>query len=144
MDKNVSASEQTRHQALTPTSHDEKARQDFVRSYKEYLVKNIHAGNRERYDNAVKPNFEKLNDREPSDRFEVRDMMVDDPYYQMFSSLLRTSQEMMWSSCQIPVEKNLNGLNANIKAMTGNPVGTLSLRTETEVPRGHLRAHSPL
>ena len=137
MDKNVSASEQTSHQALTPTSHDEKARQDFVRSYKEYLVKNIHAGNRERYDNTVKPNFEKLNDREPSDRFEVRDLMVDDPYYQMFSSLLRTSQEMMWSSCQIPVENNLNDLNANIKAMTDNPVGTLSLRTETEVPRYH-------
>ena len=58
MSENTSVTEQTNHRFLASTNHDEKARQDFVRSYKEYLVKNIHAGNRERYEKTIKPKFE--------------------------------------------------------------------------------------
>ena len=138
MSENTSVTEQTNHRFLASTNHDEKARQDFVRSYKEYLVKNIHAGNRERYEKTIKPKFEKSQNREPGDRFEVRDLMVKDPYYQMFSSLLRTSQEMMWSSCQIPVEKGFTALNEKIRLSNGESnLGSLKLDENLDVPRYH-------
>ena len=37
MSENTSVTEQTNHRFLASTNHDEKARQDFVRSYKEYF-----------------------------------------------------------------------------------------------------------
>ena len=33
--------------------------------------------------------------------------MQDEPYYQMWSALLRTSQEMMWDSVNVSVERQL-------------------------------------
>ncbi|MEC9248158.1 MAG: class I SAM-dependent methyltransferase [Pseudomonadota bacterium] len=138
MSEIMSKTEQTQHQFLTPTKHDEKARQDFVRSYKEYLVKNIHAGNRARFEKTLQPRFEKSEHRPPSDRFEVRDLMVKDSYYQMFSTLLRTSQEMMWSSCQLPVEGQLEELNDKVRsAGQSASISSLNLDKNFEIPRYH-------
>ena len=99
---------QAEHAALPPATHDEFARQEFVRSFKEHLVKHVHGGNRAVYESRVKPAFERKHKRAPKTRFEVRDEMVHDPHYQMFSTLLRTSQEMMWSSCQDRKSTRLN------------------------------------
>lgn len=130
---------QAAHAALPPATHDEYARQEFVRSFKEYLVKHVHGGNRARYEEAVKPAFERAHQRPPTDRFEVRDAMTADPYYRMFSTLLRTSQEMMWSACQKPVERNLADLNARIRsrAEDGGAGGSLRLNPRLRVPRYH-------
>ena len=56
---------QIKHSMLPSTNHDEFARQEFVRSYKEYLVQNVHQGNEERYETKVKPAFEKKYNRAP-------------------------------------------------------------------------------
>ena len=129
---------QTEHSVLAPADHDEFARQEFVRSYKEYLVHNVHQGNEKRYESSVKPAFKKKHNRVPKDRFEVAKEMTKDPYYQMFSSLLRTSQEMMWSSCQLPVERNLEELNAKINQVPcGTVKGSLKLDKNLATPRYH-------
>lgn len=129
---------QEAHAVLPTPTHDEFARQEFVRSYKEYLVKHVHGGNRERYEKAVRPAFERENERPPADRFEVRDVMTRDPYYRMFSTLLRTSQEMMWSACQKPVEREFEVLNARVRAKPGRTAGgTLRLNPKLKTPRYH-------
>ena len=129
---------QVAHVALPGTTHDEFARQEFVRSYKRYLVQHVHGGNRKRYDLAVKPAFEKEHRRAPKDRFEVRDLMTRDPYYQMFSALLRNSQEMMWSACQKPVERELDALNDKIKRKQGQKTqSSLKLDPKLKTPRYH-------
>ncbi len=130
---------QARHAVLPGATHDEFARQEFVRSYKEYLVKHVHGGNRARYESAVKPAFEQRHSRTPQDRFEVRDAMTTDGYYQMFSALLRTSQEMMWSACQIPVDRELDRLNAQVKSRLpqAGAGGTLKLDPTVKTPRYH-------
>lgn len=138
MSTNAGIHNQNQHAALPPTTHDEHARQEFVRSYKEYLVKHVHGGNRERYEKAVRPAFEQAHQRAPQNRFEVRDVMTRDPYYRMFSTLLRTSQEMMWSSCQIPVERELDELNEALKRPARNKLGgTLKLDPKLKTPRYH-------
>ena len=129
MGTETSTDRQAVHAALPDTTHDEFARQEFVRSYKQYLVKHVHGGNRERYDREVRPAFEREHRRPPKDRFEVRDTMTRDPYYRMFSSLLRTSQEMMWSACQKPVEREFDALNERINGTPGrSPASSRSMR----------------
>jgi 2-polyprenyl-3-methyl-5-hydroxy-6-metoxy-1,4-benzoquinol methylase len=63
--------------------------------------------------------------------------MTSEPYYQMFSALLRTSQEMMWSSCQKPVERDLRSLNARVGKGKARRKGTVRLDPSLEVPKYH-------
>lgn len=137
MPSDSTATTQAKHKALPKTTHDEFARQEFVRSYKEYLVKNVHAGNQVAFEQRVRPNFRRERQRDPNDRFEVRDAMTQDPYYQMFSALLRTSQEMMWSSCQIPVARDLEALNKRINKKRSKKLGSLSLDPTLPIPKYH-------
>jgi ubiquinone/menaquinone biosynthesis C-methylase UbiE len=128
---------QAEHNVLPPTTHDEFARQEFVRSYKQYLVHKVHSGNAVAYEKRVRPKIAKEKHRDPNDRFEVRDEMTQDPYYQMFSALLRTSQEMMWSSCQIPVDRELQALNRKINRKPKKPRGSLRLNPSLTTPKYH-------
>lgn len=128
--------EQHKHAILQEPNHDELARQQFVRSFKEHLVAQVHPGNRLAYEHRVKPAFVKEHGREPEDRFEIRDVMGEDPHYRMFSALLRTSQEMMWSASQQPVQRNLDDLIEKAKD-AGRAGGSLRLDPDLEIPRYH-------
>ena len=55
----------------------------------------------------------------------------------MFSTLLRTSQEMMWSSCQKPVEREFSSLNAVVAQPAQRAGGSLRLDPVLEIPRYH-------
>ena len=126
------------HGIMAKPTHDEFSRQEFVRSYKDYLVKNVHSGNQIRYEKVIEPKFKQTHKRLPKNRFEVGKEMVQDSYYQMFSSLLRTSQEMMWSSCQIPVNRALDSLNQKVRmSKNDKALGSLKLDAKLEVPRYH-------
>ncbi|MEM7467900.1 MAG: methyltransferase domain-containing protein [Pseudomonadota bacterium] len=128
--------EQLQHGILPKPSHDELARQQFARSFKEHIVAKIHPGNRVAYDKRVKPAILKETGKEPVDRTDVEPFMTKDPHYQMWSSLLRTSQEIMWSASQKPVERNLDGLIDQAKT-NGGSAGSLTLDANLEVPRYH-------
>ena len=132
----MSEMEQGRHEALPKPTHDELARQQFVRSFKEHIVAKIHPGNRVAYDQRAKAKFEKEHQRDPADKKEVASVMNDDPHFRMFSSLLRTSQEMMWSAAQIPVQRTLPDLIETAKTTNGTG-GSLRLDPNLEIPKYH-------
>ena len=128
--------EQLNHDMLPKPTHDELARQQFARSFKEHIVAKIHPGNRVAYDKRVKPAIAKETGKEPVDRTDVAPFMTKDPHYQMWSSLLRTSQEIMWSAAQKPVQRDLDGLIDQAKT-NGNAKGSLTLGPNLEIPRYH-------
>lgn len=131
---------QTQHDVLPRATHDEAARQDFIQSFKVYLANNVSPGNREVYDQRVKPQFEKEHGRGPKDRHEVRKAMGADPYYQFWSSLQRTSQEMMWDSVSASVDRQLDDLVGKAKSGgQGQPLGSLKLDPSVEVPHYHAK-----
>ena len=61
--------------------------------------------------------------------------MKPDQHYQAWSSLLRTSQEMMWSSTQIPVER---AINERAGTASGQELlGSLTLDPALKIPSYH-------
>lgn len=132
----MSQLEQKTHAALPKATHDELARQRFVRSFKEHIVANVHPGLREAYELRAKPAFEKAHGAAPTNMKDVASVMEVDPHYRVFSSLLRTSQEMMWSSAQLPVQRNLSELSATASSIDA-PLGSLTLDATLEIPRYH-------
>lgn len=127
--------EQQRHDALPSTSHDELARQHFVRSFKEHLVTDLHPGLKTAYEKRAKGKFVAQHQREPESMQEVGQVMKQDTHYQAWSSLLRTSQEMMWSSAQIPVQRAIQKLAA--QASETPAVGSLRLDPDLKIPAYH-------
>lgn len=131
----VSYKEQKPHAALPPTNHDELSRQHFVRSFKEHIVEALHPGLKLAYEKRGKPKFVAQHQREPATIQEVGEAMKPDQHYQAWSSLLRTSQEMMWSSTQIPVERAINQRTA--LAPDQVLLGSLTLDPTLKIPSYH-------
>lgn len=128
--------DQTRHDMLPQATHDEQARQNFVQSLKEHLAMHVSPGNKSVYTRRAKPRFEKEHHRAPQDRHEVRRVMKDEPYYQTWSALLRTSQEMMWESVASSVDRQLPNLTTRAK-INGQHIGSLALNPDLPIPSYH-------
>lgn len=127
---------QRQHDMLPTATHDELARQHFVHSLKVHLATTVSPGNKTVYERNAAPRFEREHQRPPKDRHEVRSVMRYEPYYQMWSTLLRTSQEMMWESVNVSVERQLPAL-CERAATNGNTLGSLTLNPDLEIPAYH-------
>ena len=108
-----------------------------MRSFKEYLVSSIHPGLKTAYEKRAKKSFIADHQREPENIAEVGEVMRKDPHYQAWSSLLRTSQEMMWSSTQIPVERSLGSLVESAQGLGESSTGSLRLDPSLVIPPYH-------
>jgi len=128
--------EQTQHEMLPRATHDEQARQNFVQSLKVHLATTVSPGNKAVYEKRAKPRFEREHKRTPHDRHDVRRVMKDEPYYQTWSTLLRTSQEMMWEAVSSSVERQLPQLIAQAKT-NGKTIGSLTLNPQLPIPSYH-------
>jgi SAM-dependent methyltransferase len=124
------------HAVLPQTSSDEFARQEFVKSLKFHLASKVSLGNRDAFEARAARQFEKAEGRAPETMQDVRKAMQDDPYFRFWSAMQRNSQEMMWKSVQIPVERQLPDLIA-AAAGAGEAAGTLRLDPGLEVPKYH-------
>lgn len=127
-----------KHGMLAAPNHDETNRQNFVNDFRLHLSNQVAPGCHQAYDHRVLPKFVKEQGREPKDHHEVRKVMTKDSYYQMWSAMQRTSQEMVWDSVIDPVERQLPDLIEKAK-QPGNK-GSLTLNPELEIPRYHTAA----
>jgi len=121
------------HAMLALPVHDEGARQDFVRDFRMHLATAVYPGTRAAYAERAEPAFAKAKGRKPNDRHEVRHIMQRDPYYQLWSSMQRSSQEMMWDSVIDSVERHLPELKKGARNAPAG--GTLTLDPKLEIPR---------
>ncbi len=127
---------QLEHPMLPKATHDERVRQEFVQSLKVYLAKKVSPGNKVIYEKRAKPRFAAEVGRPPRDRHEVRRVMQREPYYQLWSALQRTSQEMMWEAVSSSVERQLADLVEKAKR-PGPKLGSLTLDPHLEIPPYH-------
>jgi ubiquinone/menaquinone biosynthesis C-methylase UbiE len=127
---------QYRHDVLVEMTHDEEARQEFVRSLKLYLAQNISPGNKKVYEEKVRPQLQTAGKEESIP--EINRLMKKEEYYQFWSSLQRCSQEMMWHSVQIPVERQLPQMvDKACKLAEKKALGSLTLDPSLPVPPYH-------
>jgi len=125
--------QQFQHSILPQPTHDELARQNFMQSLKAYIVGQISGGNKIIYEKVAKPQFEQEHQRPPKERHEIRAVMQKQPYYQWWSALRRTHQEMMWESVSSSVERQLPELIERAKNK-GGELGSLSIDPDFKLP----------
>ncbi len=108
-----------------------------MKSLKLHVATQIAPRNRDVFEERVKPRIVKSKGREPADRHEVREEMRKESYYQFWSGLLRTSQEMMWESVGSSVERQLPELVGAARDAERGAGGSLRLDPELETPNYH-------
>jgi ubiquinone/menaquinone biosynthesis C-methylase UbiE len=127
---------QFRHAMLADYNADEFARQEFVKSFKLHLASTISPGNKAVYETRVVPDIKKETGKKPKDRFQIKKKMEQQQPYQFWSSLQRSSQEMMWKSVQLPVERQWKKLLDTSKKASSK-YSTLELDPDLKIPKYH-------
>lgn len=119
------------HPLLPQAKPDDGARQDFVESLRRHLVSDLAPSHRQVYENRAAPAFRKARGYAPKTRHDARTAMLRDPAHQAWSSLMRTTQELMWDAVDSAVMQDL----PRLQKMAGKPSKTLTLRPNMETPR---------
>ena len=115
-------------------NHDEGARDAFVLSLKQHINLDMGPGLQTVYETQAAPAFEKEHGRPPKNRHEIRRQMLDEEPFQMWGSLWRTAQHLMWESSETKVDRQLPELNLRAK-VGGRKLGSLRIDPDFEVPR---------
>ncbi len=123
------------HRMMPRASHDEHARESIIAAMKHYLANNVYPYDELIYEKQAKPGFVKEHGREPADCGEVHHLMLQQPYTQMWSSMARTLQEMLWDNQGEIVAHELPRMQAEARALAENAQGSLTLDPDFQMPR---------
>lgn len=123
------------HNMMPRANHDEVAREQFVASFKMHMEDNVYPFDDVVYRQRAEPGFVRDHNRAPETRQEVRRLMEADPFCQMWSSVARNLQEMLWYNVGECVERQLPELIAKARTKKNKARGSLTLDASVEIPR---------
>ena len=121
---------------MPETTHDEAARMGFVFCFKEHVTNSVMPGNAAVYEARVEPAFRRAHNRPPKDRHEVHKEMRRDPYWQMWGSLMRLTQELKHTVTEPMVHRQAPSLIGKARAIRAKAKkSTLRLDPALKAPR---------
>ncbi len=121
------------HAVFPEFNHDERARYNFLANLNRFVSTVIAPGNKIAYDKRVEPTFKKENGRTFADRHEVATAMSNDPLYQMWGALRRSTMEMRQQNGRATVLRQAKKLAEKAKANL-NGENNLVLKENFVVP----------
>jgi SAM-dependent methyltransferase len=131
----VNTFQQHQHAALPRANHDERARQEFTKSLKQFVQQGLLPGLTPVYQHRAAKAFEKEHGQPPADRWDIRKAMVKDLYFQHYAATNRIAQELLWESVIGSVERQLPELEKAIAELTASNAAPLESDPAFPVPR---------
>jgi len=117
------------HGMSPKTTHDEKARFNFLAHMNRHLASNILPGVKTAYETRVKPK-----NPHPNHRNQVRTALLEDPLFQHWSALRRGTMELRQQAGRWVTLRQADELNAKAEALTKDDP-RLVLDPDLELPR---------
>ena len=99
--------DQIRHAMLIDETHDERARDAFIASLREYTMSELYPQLRRHYDEVLAPRYAAQHGEPPRSVDQVRTVMEDSQLYTGYSLLVRGTQELLWDTVGEAVERQL-------------------------------------
>jgi ubiquinone/menaquinone biosynthesis C-methylase UbiE len=124
---------QTFHMELTGTTLDEYNRQLFTSDLRMFLLNDIAPGMRKIYDKKVRQTTDPSRNYSRESARDINEKMFAHPYTRFYSTLIRSTQEMMWDSVLPGIERNLPDIIEKTKPRPTD-IGTLTLDPSVDVP----------
>ena len=133
---------QAQHGVLPDETHDEAARLDFVTSFKVHVLTDLGPGNKRAFDSRGKLAFQKANGHAPKSPRDVSRVMRNDPFWQTWSSLNRSGQELMWEGLGERAGRQRDNLTKRAKSTAARKTkGSLRLNPALKIPRYNSEIH---
>jgi len=120
---------------LPNITHDDASRQEFAKSLKGYIQQSMLPGLQPVYENRVSKKFEKEHGRLPENRIDIRKGMLPDPYFQLYASVNRISQELLWEATNISIDREIPELIEKAKKYSASSTGKLVIPEGFVPPR---------
>ncbi|MBM3513420.1 MAG: class I SAM-dependent methyltransferase [Alphaproteobacteria bacterium] len=116
--------------------HDRLMRQRFISAFRKHVLVDKGAEMKAAYETAEAPAFRRARGRAPKDLNEVRQLMLKNSHFRIYSVLRLHGQEMPWPSVMDDIEATHPKLQASFaEARRRNPAGgTLKLDPSFKVP----------
>jgi ubiquinone/menaquinone biosynthesis C-methylase UbiE len=127
--------QQANHAALPRASHDERSRQEFTKSLKQFVQQGLLPGLGPVFQGRAAKAFEKAEGRAPADRWDIRKAMVPDVYFQHYAATNRIAQELIWDSVIGSIEHQLPELIETAKNISSDAPTTVETSPDFKVPR---------
>jgi len=122
--------QQVDHAVLPKTTHDEASRQEFAKSFKQFIQSSMLPGLGPVFATRAAKKFEKEEGRPPVDRRDIRAAMIGDLYFQHYASSNRIAQELLWESVNGSIERQLPEILQRAKELSS------STNAKLEIPEG--------
>ncbi len=120
------------HDMFPEMTHDERARYNFIANLNKHLA-HVSQGNSIAYKNRVAPKFQAKKGRDFETKDEVKEAMGQDPHYQIWSALRRSTMEMRQQAGRSLTYRQAKEL-AHKAAKWNEGKDTLVLNKEVSVP----------
>jgi SAM-dependent methyltransferase len=127
--------QQVDHAILPKPNHDEASRQEFTKSFKQFIQQGILPGLGAVYATRVSKTFERQHGRAPRDRRDIREGMVADLYFQHYAAANRIAQELLWESTNISIDRQLPELIERARELSSKTAAKLELPEGFDTPR---------
>jgi ubiquinone/menaquinone biosynthesis C-methylase UbiE len=127
--------QQASHAALPVASHDERSRQEFTKSLKQFVQQGLLPGLGPVFKGRAAKVFEKEHGRAPADRWDIRKAMVPDIYFQHYAATNRIAQELIWESVIGSIEHQLPQLIEATKSLSADAQSKVESSADFKVPR---------
>lgn len=123
-------------ETLFQPTHDRGVRQRFISAFRKHVLVDKAAEMKVAYQDAEAPAFAKKKGRKPKDLNEVRQLMLDNMHFRMYSVMRLHGQEMPWPAVMDDIEAAYPALQrAFVSARDRNPAGgTLKIEPGFKVP----------
>lgn len=131
----VNIFQQHPHDALPLATQDERARQEFTKSLKQFVQNEMLPGLATVFQNRAAPAFAKQHGKPPADRWDIRKAMVGDLYFQHYASANRIAQELLWESVIGSTERQLEALEQKASELSARSTSPLETDSDFDVPR---------
>ncbi len=126
--------QQFQHPMMIEETHDERARDAFISSLREFTMADLYPRLRQHYDTTLAPDYSARNGAPPESPERVRAVMEASQLYVGYSLLVRGTQELLWDTVGGAVERQLPELIARAaEARTAR--GSLELDPALPLPK---------
>ena len=127
--------QQADHPMLPKATHDERSRQEFTKSFKQFIQGRLLPGLQPAYQGRAAKQFAKEAGREPADRHDMRRAMTKDLYFQHYAAANRISQELLWDSVIGSINRQLPELIETAKQLSSGSKAPLESDPNFQAPR---------
>lgn len=112
----------TTHEMLARPNAEETSRLQYIVELKQRL-RGYSGGMRRVFDKRASALYAERHGHAPANRHEIADSMASDPFYQSWSAVSRSAQDLMWTAVETTILRDLPRMKAAARDVAAAPAG---------------------